>query len=87
VNILFDLLGLRRKQDVIERYTTLNSTTIESTRYELSTSRLFIRFCNGTEYAYLRVSPRAYNSFLNADSPDQHFEAYIKYRFHSIRVA
>ncbi|MED4584544.1 KTSC domain-containing protein [Brevibacillus choshinensis] len=62
-------------------YKELDSRLIKSTRYDLGAQRLYIRFLDGREMVYCRVTPYAYNAFLNADSFSDHFFAFIHMRY------
>ncbi|QRG68638.1 KTSC domain-containing protein [Brevibacillus choshinensis] len=62
-------------------YKKLDSRLIRSTRYDLRSQRLYIRFLDGRETVYCRVSPYAYNAFLNADSFSDHFYSFIHMRY------
>lgn len=62
-------------------YKVLDSRLIKSTRYDLDAQRLYIRFLDGREMVYCRVTPYAYNAFLNADSFSDHFYSFIHMRY------
>jgi hypothetical protein len=44
------------------------SSTIEALAYSESSSTLYIKFNNGSEYEYYNVPMSVYEDFLNADS-------------------
>ncbi|MGG1662308.1 KTSC domain-containing protein [Brevibacillus sp. NRS-1366] len=67
-------------------YKELNSQLIKSTRYDLDANHLYIRFHDGREFVYCRVTPYAYNAFLNADSFSDHFHSFINKRYLNYQV-
>lgn len=67
-------------------YKELNSELIKSTRYDLDANHLYIRFQDGREFVYCRVTPYAYNAFLNAESFSDHFHAFISQRYLNYQV-
>lgn len=78
--------NIKIEKDAEPPYKLLDSTLILSTRYDLDTSRLYIRFRNGSEYVYCRVTPYAYNAFLNAESFSDHFHSFISLRYLNYQV-
>ncbi|EJL23063.1 KTSC domain-containing protein [Brevibacillus sp. BC25] len=67
-------------------YKELESKLIKAARYDLSSSHLYIRFHDGREVVYCRVTPYAYNAFLNADSFSDHFHSFISQRYLNYQV-
>ncbi|MGE5701326.1 MAG: KTSC domain-containing protein [Clostridia bacterium] len=79
------LIG-KREQNERQAYKRINSDQIESAKFDLSTKRMYIRFHNGHEYMFYRVSTYIYNAFLNAEMQDHYYEECIKFRFNSARI-
>ncbi|MGG4451295.1 KTSC domain-containing protein [Brevibacillus porteri] len=71
----------RQNQPQEITYKELDSKLIKAARYDLVTSHLYIRFHDGREVVYCRVTPYAYNAFLNADSFSDHFHSFISQRY------
>ncbi|MBY0085278.1 KTSC domain-containing protein [Brevibacillus sp. M2.1A] len=67
-------------------YKELDSKLIKAARYDLAASHLYIRFHDGRELVYCRVTPYAYNAFLNADSFSDHFHSFISQRYLNYQV-
>ncbi|MED1781577.1 KTSC domain-containing protein [Brevibacillus fortis] len=67
-------------------YKELDSKLIRAARYDLTASHLYIRFHDGREVVYCRVTPYAYNAFLNADSFSDHFHSFISQRYLNYQV-
>ncbi|GED59361.1 KTSC domain-containing protein [Brevibacillus formosus] len=67
-------------------YKELDSKLIKAARYDLDASHLYIRFHDGREVVYCRVTPYAYNAFLNADSFSDHFHSFISQRYLNYQV-
>ncbi|MFD2086906.1 MULTISPECIES: KTSC domain-containing protein [Brevibacillus] len=67
-------------------YKKLDSKLIKAARYDLAASHLYIRFHDGREVVYCRVTPYAYNAFLNADSFSDHFHSFISQRYLNYQV-
>lgn len=67
-------------------YKELNSRLIKSTRYDLEANHLYIRFQDGREFVYCKVTPYAYNAFLNAESFSEHFHSFINMRYLNYQV-
>ncbi|GED68556.1 hypothetical protein BRE01_22580 [Brevibacillus reuszeri] len=67
-------------------YKELNSSLIKSARYDLEANHLYIRFQDGREFVYCRVTPYAYNAFLNAESFSAHFHSFINLRYLNYQV-
>ncbi|MGZ0052260.1 KTSC domain-containing protein [Brevibacillus gelatini] len=63
------------------RYKQLDSDLIKAIRYDLEAQHLYIQFHDGREFVYCKVSPYAYNAFLNADSFTEHFHSFISQRY------
>ncbi|MED1792163.1 KTSC domain-containing protein [Brevibacillus nitrificans] len=69
------------EQDQEPTYKELDSRLIKSTRYDFDSQHLYIRFQDGREMVYCRVTPYAYNAFLNAESFSDHFYSFIHKRY------
>ncbi|WP_414853259.1 KTSC domain-containing protein [Brevibacillus sp. IT-7CA2] len=76
----------RQNQPQEITYKELESKLIKAARYDLSSSHLYIRFHDGREVVYCRVTPYAYNAFLNADSFSNHFHSFISQRYLNYQV-
>ncbi|MFI8711478.1 KTSC domain-containing protein [Brevibacillus brevis] len=76
----------RQNQPQEITYKELDSKLIKAARYDLATSHLYIRFHDGRELVYCRVTPYAYNAFLNADSISDHFHSFISQRYLNYQV-
>ncbi|WP_429842589.1 KTSC domain-containing protein [Brevibacillus sp. FIR094] len=76
----------RQNQPQEITYKELDSKLIKAARYDLVTSHLYIRFHDGREVVYCRVTPYAYNAFLNADSFSDHFHSFISQRYLNYQV-
>ncbi|TGV24514.1 KTSC domain-containing protein [Mesorhizobium sp. M00.F.Ca.ET.186.01.1.1] len=68
-------------QQLPPKYKQLDSDLIKAARYDLEANHLYIQFHDGREFVYCKVSPYAYNAFLNADSFTDHFHAFISHRY------
>ena len=55
---------------------SVSSSNIESVGYENNT--LYVRFLNGSLYAYFNVSETVYLSLMSASSHGKYLNAYIK---------
>ncbi|NTU31431.1 KTSC domain-containing protein [Brevibacillus sp. HB1.1] len=76
----------RQNQPQEITYKELDSKLIKAARYDLVTNHLYIRFHDGREVVYCRVTPYAYNAFLNADSFSDHFHSFISQRYLNYQV-
>lgn len=70
-----------KEETQISAYKELDSQLIRATRYDYKAHHLYIRFQDGREIIYYRVTPYAYNAFLNAESYSAHFHAFIHLRY------
>jgi KTSC domain len=59
-------------------WTKLNSSLIDSARYDPATGDLTVQFHQGRRYIYEGVSPKAADHFFQAESPGAYFHKYIK---------
>ncbi|EJL45260.1 hypothetical protein BAG01nite_38730 [Brevibacillus agri] len=71
----------KNKTEEEPKYKQLDSDLIKATRYDLESQHLYIQFHDGREFVYCKVSPYAYNAFLNADSFSEHFHSFISQRY------
>ncbi|MGN7472228.1 KTSC domain-containing protein [Brevibacillus sp. SAFN-007a] len=71
----------KNKTEEEPKYKQLDSALIKAARYDLESQHLYIRFHDGREFVYCKVSPYAYNAFLNADSFSEHFHSFISQRY------
>nr|WP_217365387.1 MULTISPECIES: KTSC domain-containing protein [Brevibacillus] len=75
------MFSRQTKTEEEPKYKQLDSDLIKAARYDLEANHLYIQFHDGREFVYCKVSPYAYNAFLNADSFTDHFHAFISHRY------
>lgn len=60
-------------------WTSVYSSNVNAVAYDTSTSTLYVRFNNGSEYAYPSANISLYNGMLSAPSVGQYHAAYVKH--------
>jgi hypothetical protein len=68
----------KRRQPTIRMMVVTDSTNIAAVGYAPKRQQLRVRFRDGSEYAYKKISQDAYTALVSAESIGEHFAKHIR---------
>jgi hypothetical protein len=68
----------RRRRPTIRMMVVTDSTNIAAVGYAPKRQQLRVRFRDGSEYAYKKISQDAYTALVSAESIGEHFAKHIR---------